>query len=211
LFTGLIKEVGVVVEKKTGSNSATLKIKAGLAGELKPGDSVAVNGVCLTAVSFGDGWFAAEVMPETWRATNLSLLQPGAAVNLEPALAMGERFGGHLVSGHVDGLGKVIRISNESNAVIVWIQFFGEWAGLAVKKGSIAVNGVSLTIQEAATDRFMISLIPHTLKETTFYRLQTGAWVNLEFDQLLKYASNFKSPEPKKGITRDFLKENGFI
>lgn len=209
MFTGLIKDVGKVLEMKNNGASAGLKIATVLIKTIVLGDSIAVNGVCLTAAKLGEDWFYADVMPKTWKATNLSGLKPGDWVNLEPALASGDRFGGHLVSGHVDGTGRVKGIKKEANAVIFQISVPRDLTKFIASKGSVAVNGVSLTVQEIAGEIMMISLIPHTVKETNLQFLKTGAQVNLEVDmmarQLLKLAE-----EPGGRITEEFLAKHGY-
>lgn len=209
MFTGIIKGIGKVIERKSAASKAGLKIETSLAKELVLGDSIAVNGVCLTASALGDNWFFADVMPETWKATNLSGLKPGDRVNLEPALSTGDRFGGHLVSGHVDGVGRVTGISKQANAVIFQITVPRELVKFIAHKGSIAINGVSLTVQEITGAVIKISLIPHTVKETNFQFLKTGDPVNIEVDmmarQLWKLVENQSG-----GITEEFLERHGY-
>ena len=213
MFTGLIRAVGKVQEKRITATVATLKIKTALAAELQLGDSVAVNGVCLTAAALGPDWFRADVMPETWRSSNLSLLKPGAGVNLEPALGLQDHLGGHLVSGHVEGIGRICRVEPQCNAILIQIKYPHELAEYIVHKGSIAVNGVSLTIQAIDAGELMVSLIPHTYRETNFPELGPGDGVNLETDLMAKYVLK---PEPpaapaQSKLTKAFLAENGFI
>ncbi len=209
MFTGLIKDVGKVLEQRSSASSAVLKIESVLIKDLGLGDSIAVNGVCLTASRIGGSWFSADVMPETWKATNLSGIKSGDRVNLEPAMATGDRFGGHLVSGHVDGIGLVNSVTKQANAVVYYISVPHGLTKFIALKGSVAVNGVSLTVQEITGERMMISLIPHTVKETNLQFLKTGSLVNIEVDmmarQLLKLAGN-----PTEGITEEFLEKHGF-
>ena len=215
MFTGLIQAVGTVLERQVTERAALLKIRTELARDLQLGDSVAVNGVCLTAARLGSDWFSADVMPETWRSSNLPFLKPGAAVNLEPALALGDRLGGHLVSGHVEGNGRIIRTERQNNAVLIRIGFPEELAPWIAHKGSIAVNGISLTVQALSGTELMVSLIPHTYRETNFPGLKAGDPVNLETDMLAKYvlrgdsAVADESPR-RKEITKQFLMEHGF-
>lgn len=208
MFTGLIKDIGKVLEQKNTASSAVLKIETALKG-IGMGDSIAVNGVCLTVARLGEKWFSADVMPETWKATNLSGIKPGARVNLEPALATGDRFGGHMVSGHVDGVGRFNSIGKQANAVIFYISVPQELSKLIAHKGSVAVNGISLTVQDITGPVMMISLIPHTVKETNLQYLKTGDPVNIEVDmmarQLLKLVEN-----PAAGITEEFLERHGY-
>jgi riboflavin synthase len=211
LFTGLIRGIGTVLEKKSNSTSVILKISTVLASELKPGDSVAVNGVCLTAAALGSSWFRADMMPETLKSTNLDFLQSGARVNLEPALAFGDRLGGHLVSGHVDCIGRVVTIGSESNAEIIKIAVPTELVKFIALKGSVAVNGVSLTVQGVSGNDFTISLIPHTMQETNLQLLRRNDLVNIEVDMLARYVANFLEQQSKQGLTEDVLARNGFI
>lgn len=208
MFTGLIKDIGIVIDRYKAVSGGGLKIETALIPELGLGDSIAVNGVCLTASKLGVNWFFADVMPETWKATNLTGLKPGGRVNLEPALAAGDRFGGHLVSGHVDGVGRIKSIRKEANAVILNILVPQELTKLIAPKGSAAVNGVSITVQKIAGMLMMISLIPHTVKETNLQYLNTGDPVNIEVDmmsrQLLKIAGD------QAGITEEFLEKHGY-
>lgn len=209
MFTGLIRDIGKVLEQKNSHSSAFLKIETALIKELKLGDSIAVNGVCLTAARLGDTWFSADVMPETWKATNLSRLRPGDRVNLEPALAAGERFGGHLVSGHVDGIGRIKNISKEANAVIFQIAVPQELMKFIAHKGSVAVNGVSLTVQRVTGTVMMISLIPHTVKETNLQYLKSGDVVNIEVDMMARQLWKLVG-DRTEGITEEFLEKHGF-
>ncbi|HYH03071.1 MAG TPA: riboflavin synthase, partial [Bacillota bacterium] len=151
--------------------------------------------------------------PETWKGTNLSRVRIGDPVNLEPALEVGGRLGGHWVSGHVDGLGQVSRVTREQNALVIQIKVPAAISRWLTRKGSIAVNGVSLTVQQVVTGGFVISLIPHTVKETTFQTVTVGEWMNLETDPLLKLQINEPkgAPRVKTGITAAFLAENGFL
>jgi riboflavin synthase len=210
VFTGLIKGLGRVVEKKSDVRSGFLKISADLAADLHLGDSIAVNGVCLTVDRLGNDWFGAAVMPVTMRGTNLALLRYGDLVNLEPALALGDRLGGHLVSGHVDGAGKIRSIHTDRNAVLIQIMVSPAIAGLIVLKGSVAVNGVSLTVQRLFPEGFEISLIPHTLKQTAFCQSKPGDLVNLETDRTMRLTDREVSAAAQPGITEQFLAEHGF-
>lgn len=212
MFTGLIQGLGRVAGKQHTHRRTALLIETALAKELQLGDSVAVNGVCLTAARLDQKGFEADLMPETWQGTNLSRVRIGDLVNLEPALRSGERFGGHLVSGHVDGLGRVSRIRREGNALVVQITVPPEIQRWIIPKGSVAVNGVSLTVQHLVADGFVISLVPHTVKATTFQMVKVGDWVNLETDQLLKLKAAGEGRQSEQpGITKAFLAENGFI
>lgn len=209
MFTGLIMDIGKVLERKNTQSNAVLKIETVLVKEVKLGDSVAVNGVCLTVSRLGDTWFSADVMPETWKATNLSGLKPGDRVNLEPALAAGDRFGGHLVSGHVDGVGRVRNIGKQANAVILDITVPQKLTRLIAHKGSVAVNGVSLTVQKIAGAAMMISMIPHTVKETNLQYLKSGDPVNIEVDMMARQLAKLVG-NSDQGITEEFLERHGY-
>jgi riboflavin synthase len=211
MFTGLIQDVGTVLEKQVTATAAVLKVGTKLAARLKLGDSVAVNGVCLTAARLGAGWFGADVMPETWRSSNLTFLKPGDPVNLEPALALGDPLGGHLVSGHVEGVGRIGGVERRHNAVLIRVGVPAELGRFIVPKGSIAVNGISLTIQGVDAGEFWVSLIPHTYRETSFPRLKPGDPVNLETDMMAKYVLKAQEGVSKREITAEFLAEHGFI
>lgn len=211
MFTGLIKGMGRVAGIGRGSGRTALRIETGLAAECRLGDSIAVNGVCLTISRLEAKGFTADIMPETWRGTTLCRLLPGGRVNLEPALAAGDRFGGHIVSGHVDGVGRIGRVNREHNAILIQILVAGELGQWIVHKGSVAVNGVSLTVQRLVAGGFVISLIPHTLHETTFQWATSGDWVNIETDLMARsLLKPTQSERSQSGITTAFLAENGF-
>lgn len=201
----------MVIEKRVSSSAAGLTIESESAGELSRGDSIAVNGVCLTAARIGGNWFQTDVMPKTFNSTNLLYLKPGDRVNLEPALRVGDPLGGHLVSGHVDGVGKVLEINKEKNAVLLKIFVTKELTGYMAPKGSVAVNGVSLTIQGKSGNIFTVSIIPHTFRQTSFFSLKAGEWVNIEVDMMAKFSSGRNDNASKSEITMAFLAANGFI
>jgi riboflavin synthase len=211
VFTGLIKGLGRVIEQKCTARSGYLKIETDLAAGVQLGDSMAVNGVCLTIARLGGNWLSADVMTVTMQATNLALLRYGDPVNLEPALAIGERLGGHLVSGHVDGLGKIRAIRADSKAVLIRIAVPASIGSLLTRKGSVAVNGVSLTIQQLEPEWFEISLIPHTLRETTFVQAKIGDLVNLETDRAARLLERDTIEPLKESITAEFLAEHGYV
>jgi riboflavin synthase len=183
VFTGLVAGKGVV----RGLAHGRVEIESGLAEELEPGDSIAVNGVCLTATERENGSFAAEVMPETLRRTSLAPLQIGDEVNLELPLRASDRLGGHLVQGHVDGTGTIESVTEEGNSRVVRIEPPSELLRYVVEKGSIAVDGVSLTVSGVDHRAFEVSLIPETLERTTLGAAAPGRTVNLEVDVLAKY------------------------
>ena len=217
MFTGIVEELGEIVSIDRQGISGSIRIRAKKVLEgTKIGDSIAVNGICLTVVSMQDGMFTADVMAETIRRSSLSQAKPGDAVNLERAMAADARFGGHIVSGHIDGTGSIRSYRREENAVWVTIETKPEILRLIVEKGSICIDGISLTVAGVTEDAFAVSIIPHTGEETTLLTHQPGALVNLENDVVGKYVErlmNFASEEsqPKSsGNTMEFLEEYGF-
>lgn len=207
MFTGLVEEKGTVLRLE-GRGFIEIRASRVLDG-LEAGDSICVSGVCLTVVNRAPERFEAEVMPETMRRTSLVDLRPGSVVNLERALAVGDRLAGHLVYGHVDGTGLVTGRSEEENAVIFEISMPGELSRYMVPKGSVAVDGISLTIVEVQSDRFEVSIVPHTLKMTTLEDARHGTRVNLEVDILAKYVESLLH-QPEGGL-RKALIEGGFM
>ncbi len=187
MFTGLVKDLGRVTAVQQTGDGVTLAVRTRLSGEIALGDSVAVNGVCLTATAVEDGTFEAEVMHETLRRSSLAAVSEGSDVNLELALRAADRLGGHIVQGHVDGLGSVRDVREDGFARVVTIAAPPELLRYVVEKGSIAVNGVSLTVVEVTGDAFSVSLIPETLERTTLGTAARGAPVNLEVDVVAKY------------------------
>ncbi|NLA11753.1 MAG: riboflavin synthase [Firmicutes bacterium] len=218
MFTGLVEEIGRLQARESFRGGAKLVISAGalLEGAVV-GDSIAVNGVCLTVTELAAGSFSAVVMPETLRKSNLGALTPGAELNLERALPLGGRLGGHLVSGHIDATGTLVRRYPEGNAVIMHFRMPAELNRYLIAKGSIAVDGVSLTIAALNPEGFSVSVIPHSAAQTTLGRMKIGDTVNLEVDLIGKYVEKLLepylegSPESGKKITAAFLMENGFI
>jgi riboflavin synthase len=187
MFTGLVQDLGEVTGVETDGDGVTLGIRTALAPEIGEGDSVLVNGVCLTATTIADGRFRADVMHETLRRSSLAGIAAGSSVNLELALRAADRLGGHIVQGHVDGLGAVRDVREDGFARIVEIGAPAELLRYVVEKGSIAVNGVSLTVVDVGEDWFSVSLIPETLERTTLGAAAPGAPVNLEVDVVAKY------------------------
>jgi riboflavin synthase len=187
VFTGLVTDLGRLDEVERSGDGARLRIRTSLADEIRDGDSVAVNGVCLTATEADGGWFDAEAMNETLARTSLGDLIAGARVNLELPLRVGDRIGGHLVQGHVDGLGRVAGIDDDGFARRVRIDAAEELLRYVVARGSIAVDGVSLTVVAVDPRSFTVSLIPETLERTNLGVAKIGATVNLEVDVLAKY------------------------
>lgn len=188
MFTGIIEMLGTVVEVGDGNGGRHLVIShAGLARDLRPGDSLAVNGVCLTVTTVENDHFHFDLAPETLARTNLGLLLPGQPVNLERPLRLGEPLGGHWVQGHVDGLATLISREHHADFDLVWFSCPGELLAYMVPKGSVALDGVSLTLVEVTADRFSVTLIPYTLAHTTLGIRRIGDSVNLEVDILSKY------------------------
>ena len=187
MFTGIVSELGEVVAVEGGKEGVRLRVRAGLASELEPGDSVAVSGACLTAVSIEDGSFEADVMRQTLDLTTLGGLGEGDRVNLELALRASDRLGGHIVQGHVDATGRVVAIAEDGIARRLRVQLPGELMPYVVEHGSIALAGVSLTIAGLGEDWIEVSLIPETLARTTLGELQEGAGINVEADLLARY------------------------
>lgn len=210
MFTGIIEEEGHIEHITEGAKSCRLKIRADkIFDDLKIGDSVAVNGVCLTACEIRKPYFTADVMAETMRKTAIGALVKGSKVNLERAMQLGGRFGGHIVSGHIDGTGTVIDMVREDNAVLVTISASPDIMEYIVMKGSVALDGISLTVANVKNDRFMVSVIPHTASQTTILGKRAGDRINIECDVIGKYVKQF-TDKKQSGITMDFLRENGF-
>jgi riboflavin synthase len=193
VFTGLVAGTGTVESLESDGAGVRLRVRSELAGELGPGDSVAVNGVCLTAVEPDPHGFSADVMEETLRRSSLGPLGTGDAVNLELPLRAGDRLGGHIVQGHVDGTGEVESVREEGLSKVVRIAAPAELLRYVVEKGSIAVEGVSLTVSAVDDDAFEVSLIPETLDRTTLGTARPGRTVNLEVDVLAKYVEKLKT------------------
>lgn len=215
MFTGIVEEIGTVRAVRRGAHSSVLSIGAeAVLSDLKIGDSVAVNGVCLTATGRDGGGFTADVMHETLNRSSLGALVPGSPVNLERAMAAGGRFGGHIVSGHIDGVGAIAAVRRDDNAVWYTVQAGPGVLRYVVEKGSIAIDGVSLTVASVEADRFSVSLIPHTAAATVLGRKRPGDVVNLEADIIGKYVEKLLLPREEtpapSGITLEFLAQNGF-
>lgn len=208
MFTGIIEESGKV--KAITQNKITVEAKVVTEGT-KKGDSIAVNGVCLTVTDLGKDCFDADISPETFRVTALKYLKTGSSVNLERAVQVGGRLGGHIVSGHVDGLGRSRYIRREGDFYNLMIELSSELSRYVVKKGSITVNGISLTVADINGDSVTIAVIPHTFENTNLKTLQSGDFVNIETDILARYVEKFLSTSDNKtGISMEFLTEHGF-
>lgn len=226
MFTGLVEELGTVksVERRGDSLALVVSCRTVLGGT-RIGDSIAVNGVCLTVTGIGPDYFRADIMPETLRKTSLAEEMPGNRVNLERPLSLGGRLGGHLVSGHIDAVGVIKRKTHEGNAIVLEIASPAELKGSVVPKGSVAVDGVSLTVVSRTAGGFVVSLIPHTAKATTLGSKIPGDRVNLEADMIAKYVAmllqQYSAPTKgnpagdgddggTRGIDVEFLSEHGF-
>ncbi len=215
MFTGLVEELGKVKNIARGTKSVRLTVSGHkVLEDVKLGDSIAVNGTCLTVVDFSNSCFTADVMPETVDRTALSGLKPGDTVNLERTLRVGDRLGGHIVSGHIDGVGTILAKEQNDNAVIVRIGAGPEVMRYIIQKGSIAIDGTSLTVVAFGTDWFTVSLIPHTASMTTVGLKKTGEPVNLEADIIGKYVEKLlglsQAAKPVEKITLGFLEQHGF-
>ena len=214
MFTGIIEEIGMVERIVRGGKSLQLTISAKkVLSDVELGDSISVSGVCLTVTTYTKTHFTADVMPETFKSTALSALTPGARVNLERAMAANGRFGGHFVSGHVDGVGHIVSKKQEENALYMTISYPEGLGRYFLYKGSIALDGTSLTLFGVTDEDVTVSLIPHTRDETILAVKSVGDPVNIECDMLAKYVGNMlgKKEAPKRGITMDLLKENGYL
>lgn len=222
MFTGIIEEVGTIKSIKKGTHSAVLEISARrVLEDVSLGDSIAVNGVCLTVVGFGKEGFSADVMHETLNRSSLSSLKTGCHVNLERAMAANGRYGGHIVSGHVNGLGKISDIKRDDIAIRYSFSTSSDVTKYIVEKGSVAIDGISLTVTAVDMTSFSVSIIPHTAKSTILYEKKIGDTVNIETDIIAKYVEKLlgfsqtanqgnKNDAKQSTLTREFLINNGF-
>ncbi len=211
MFTGIIEELGKV--KSISKNAKESRIYIDCSKVLEDvcvGDSIAVNGVCLTVVDYSSDGFSADVMNETFNRSSLGRLRSGSTVDLERAMAANGRFGGHIVSGHIDGTGKILGIKNDGNAVWFEIETSREILNGIVKKGSIAIDGISLTVAGVMKKSFSVSIIPHTLSQTVLGEKRVGDVVNLENDVIGKYVARFLGKRDAGGLSMEALLENGF-
>lgn len=218
MFTGLIEEVGEITSVTRKGNSAQITVKAGkILKDTKIGDSISTNGVCLTVTEKTSNTFTVDVMPETMNRSNLKNFKYGSKVNLERALRVGDRLDGHMVSGHVDGLGKISNYLKEDNAVWITVEADKSLLKYIIEKGSIAIDGTSLTVAYVDDRSFKVSIIPHTGEATTLLDKKIGDEVNLECDMVGKYIEKFmkfeenKSEESNSNLNEDFLRQNGFM
>lgn len=218
MFTGIVEEIGTVKNIIKGSRSIKLAIAAQKVLEnTNLGDSIAVNGVCLTVTALGKNGFTADVMPESMSKTNMGKLKPGDRVNLERALTLASRLGGHIVSGHIDGVGEIIDMEKDDNAVRVTLTASSKVMKYIVSEGSVALDGVSLTVAHLGENDFTVSLIPHTAQVTTLLDKKVGDKLNVENDvvgkyveRLLDFSAKNETKEKKPSLSLSFLRENGF-
>ncbi|MBA2175183.1 riboflavin synthase [Halobacillus locisalis] len=215
MFTGIVEEIGSLKAVKQKTEALEIQISAEkVLEDVQLGDSISINGVCLTVTDYTKQTVHFDIMPETYRATTLNELKQGSPVNLERAMAAGGRFGGHLVSGHIDGTGKIVSKNPESNAVYYEIELPDELVHYFVYKGSIAVDGTSLTVYGVDDNKVTISLIPHTMEHTVLGGKGPGDHVNIECDMIGKYVAHFlkdqQSEKPKSEMSMKFLSDNGF-
>lgn len=214
MFTGIIEEVGTVKAVQHSGSNSFIRIEAKkILEDIHLGDSIAVNGVCLTVTHFDSTTFQADVMNETLSRSSLGSLRNGSPVNLERAMAAGGRFGGHIVSGHIDGTGTVSDIRNDGIAVWYTVSAKPEILRYSVEKGSIAIDGISLTVAKVTDNSFSVSIIPHTASVTILGTKKTGDIVNLENDIVGKYVEKLMKPadSPQSGLNMEMLAKNGFI
>lgn len=216
LFTGIVEEIGIVDRMVQQGEAIVLTIQAKkVVEDVHLGDSISVNGTCLTVTSFTHNKFTVDIMPETVRATSLQSLKSGSEVNLERAMAANGRFGGHFVSGHVDGIGTILKKTRVSNAVYYEIEVPKDIRRYILLKGSICVDGTSLTVFGTTDKTFTISLIPHTLSETVLGKKGAGDIVNLECDMLAKYIEQFvllrENDSKSSSMSEGFLREHGYL
>lgn len=215
MFTGIIEEIGIIKNVKKNNKSSIITIQGKkIFEDINIGDSISVNGVCLTVTTFSNEIFTADVMNETLSRSSLDSLQNGSYVNLERAMSASGRFGGHIVSGHIDGTGKIIKIKRDDNAIWYTVTVEDNLIKYIVEKGSIAIDGISLTVVNVNENSFSVSIIPHTSQETILSHRLVGDIVNIENDIIGKYVEKLitfeKNKKDESNITMDFLINNGF-
>ena len=218
MFTGLIESVGVVRDLRRAADSAILTITAPFAdASYLLGESIAVNGACLTVVAFGGGSFQADVSPETLDCTTLAAVKAGQRVNLERALRLGDRLGGHIVSGHIDTVATLTDRRKDGNAQRLTFALDATFNRFLVEKGSVAIDGISLTVNSVAAEAFSVAIIPHSLHSTTLAAMKIGQRVNIETDLIAKYVLRLfpggrdASPPDRPAMSLDFLAKHGFL
>ena len=219
MFTGIIEEIGTVLNLSKDNNAAKIKIKAEkIFEDINIGDSISVNGLCLTVSTIDKNTFTADIMPVSLEKSNLKSFYFGDKVNLERALKLKSRIGGHFISGHIDNTGEIIYLKRKDHSLLIEIVVSDNMKKFIIPEGSIAINGISLTIAQITSKGFIVSIVPHTLRETTLSSVKIGHIVNLEVDMIGKYVYNFlqksnekNSKEVNPSMTMDFLAEHGFI
>jgi riboflavin synthase len=207
VFTGIIEEVGVI-RRRVGGDLAVMASR--VIEDVKLGDSIAIDGACMTVVHFTDEEFVVQVSPESYARTTLGDLKVGDAVNLERAMALGDRFGGHIVQGHVDGVGRVDRVQHQGEFSVWTFNAPEEVAPYLVPKGSVTINGISLTVVDPRKDTFDVAVIPKTLDETTLRSKRPGDRVNMEADVFGKHVFHYMRQAGNTGLTREMLSRHGF-
>ncbi|HHE0546885.1 TPA: riboflavin synthase [Vibrio parahaemolyticus] len=216
MFTGIVEAVGKLTAITPKGEDITVTVEVGKLdmSDVKLGDSIATNGVCLTVIDFGSNYYSADLSLETLKKTGFANYQVGEKVNLEKAMLPTTRFGGHIVSGHVDGVGEIVERNQVGRAIEFWVAMPAEISKYVAEKGSITVDGISLTVNDLRKNAFKLTIVPHTSKETTIDQFQVGRKVNLEVDVLARYMERLlqgqQEEQPESRITMDFLQQNGF-
>lgn len=216
MFTGIVEAVGKLTAITPKGEDITVTVEVGKLdmSDVKLGDSIATNGVCLTVIDFGSNYYSADLSLETLKKTGFANYQVGEKVNLEKAMLPTTRFGGHIVSGHVDGVGEIVERNQVGRAIEFWVAMPAEISKYVAEKGSITVDGISLTVNDLRKNAFKLTIVPHTCEETTIDQFQVGRKVNLEVDVLARYMERLlqgqQEEQPKSRITMDFLQQNGF-
>ncbi|MDO6684408.1 MULTISPECIES: riboflavin synthase [unclassified Agarivorans] len=217
MFTGIIEALGIIksIEKRSGDVRLHIACSSLDMADVHLGDSIAVNGICLTVVEFGSDYFCADVSTETLSLTSLAKCKQGDKVNLEKAMLATNRFGGHIVSGHVDGLAEVVSISPSARAVNIWLKVPNELARYIAHKGSITVDGISLTVNEVQQQQLRLTIIPHTAEQTTISQWAPGQKINLEVDVIARYVERLigyaEESKNESNINTAFLAQHGFL
>ncbi|WP_273991994.1 riboflavin synthase [Vibrio parahaemolyticus] len=216
MFTGIVEAVGKLTAITPKGEDITVTVEVGKLdmSDVKLGDSIATNGVCLTVIDFGSNYYCADLSLETLKKTGFANYQVGEKVNLEKAMLPTTRFGGHIVSGHVDGVGEIVERNQVGRAIEFWVAMPAEISKYVAEKGSITVDGISLTVNDLRKNAFKLTIVPHTCEETTIDQFQVGRKVNLEVDVLARYMERLLQGQqeelPESRITMDFLQQNGF-
>ncbi|HHY0481581.1 riboflavin synthase [Vibrio parahaemolyticus] len=216
MFTGIVEAVGKLTAITPKGEDITVTVEVGKLdmSDVKLGDSIATNGVCLTVIDFGSNYYSADLSLETLKKTGFANYQIGEKVNLEKAMLPTTRFGGHIVSGHVDGVGEIVERNQVGRAIEFWVAMPAEISKYVAEKGSITVDGISLTVNDLRKNAFKLTIVPHTCEETTIDQFQVGRKVNLEVDVLARYMERLlqgqQEEQPESRITMDFLQQNGF-